>query len=871
MAELSFDVRSQGLLERSGELAALDAALLAAADGHGRVVLVYGEAGIGKSALVRQFCEDAPPDTRVLWGQCEALFTPRPLGPLLDIAHTLGGALARAIEADGKPYEVAVALERELAGGAPTILVLEDIHLADEATLDVLRLVGRSVGRLNAMIVGTYREDAVGRWHPLRLVLGEVAASTSIDRVRLPRLSSDAVDVMATAHGSISGGLYRATGGNPFFVTEVLASGDERIPETVRDAVLGRAARLTPAGRRLVDAIAVARPQGELWLLEALAPDDIDALEETIASGIVTPDVAIRHELARIALEESIVPTRRAMLHRRALELLADPPDRPADPARLAHHADAVDSASVVLDFAPRAAARASRVGAHREAATHYARALRFAAQASPEVRAGLFAGRAGETFLIADFDAAAADQREALRCYEQLGDRSAQGTALCFLAQVLWQSGHLSEGLDAVSQALGLLEESPGSELVIGYCVMSCLRLAAEDPEDAMSWARRAEELAGRLGDDAGRAAARRAIGWVEYVAGSEDGLRKLVESVDTASSGGHDLAATESCVMITRTAGRRREYDVAERYLDAGLEHCRLGDYDVYRYYLLAWRSRLLFARGDWTAAEQVAQICLADPCPFARVHALISLGGIRARRGDSDVWEPLDEALSLAVARHELQWISPVAVARAEAAWLEGRPADAIAETDAAYAEGAAGTWWEAGLAYWRWRAGAGGAVPRDGEEPYRLEMAGDPAGARDRWLALGSPYEAALALVGVDTDDETSLRTAHGEFQLLGASPAMRLATGRLREIGARGVPRGPQTTTRANPANLTRRELEVLELVTHGLRNADIAERLVVADRTVDHHVSAILRKLDVSSRAEATFEAARRGIFAAQK
>jgi DNA-binding CsgD family transcriptional regulator/tetratricopeptide (TPR) repeat protein len=833
--------------------------------GCGRLAVVYGEAGIGKTTLLRRFSEDVSSSARLLWGRCDELFTPSPLGPLFDMAGAVGGRLADVLQAGGTPHEVAAVLARTLTAEAPTIVVLEDVHLADEATLDVLRILGGRANELPALIIATYRDDALDRWHPLRLVLGDVAAAAPIARLRLPRLSPEAVAQMAAEHGVFGEELYRKTAGNPFFVTEVLASDDGQIPETVRDAVLGRAAGLSAGARRLVDAVAVARPDSELWLLRKLALEDIECLEEAVASGIlvsVAAAVSFRHELARLAVEESIPAHRREELHRQALELLAEPPGGGPDPARLAHHAAAVGDGELVLRFAPLAAAQASALGAHREASVHYRRALQFDALAPLEARASLSARCAQESFLVLQFPEAVAAQRQALDCFEQLGDRCRQGSTLTFLAQLLWNTGSLREALVAVTRGLALLEDAPGPELVGAYCQMARLQLAAEDPEAALGWADRATLLAERLDDGEGRIEALQTVGWVEFFTGTAGGLEKLVASLELATSAGVDWLATTACVIIVRTAGRRREYAIAEQYLRVGLELCSLGDYDVWRYYLLSWESRFLLARGDWSRAAQVAQVCLADPCPFARIHALIALGTLRARRGDPDVWGPLDDALALAQPRDELQWLAPVAIARAEAAWLEGRTEDAIAETELARAR-AEGTSWAAGLSYWRWRAGVREQISDAGEEQYRLEMAGEWAAASKRWRAIGCPYEAAFALLD---GDEAGLLEALGELRGLGALPAVKLISARLRDAGVRGVPRGPRRETRTNPAGLTPRELEVLALLSDGLRNAQIAQRLIVSEKTVDHHVSAILRKLDVHSRGDASAKAERLGL-----
>jgi DNA-binding CsgD family transcriptional regulator len=391
----------------------------------------------------------------------------------------------------------------------------------------------------------------------------------------------------------------------------------------------------------------------------------------------------------------------------------------------------------------------------------------------------------------------------------------------------------------------------------------MARLEIAAERLDVAANWARQARALAARLGDPTAELSALQTQGWVEYVAGVPGGLQKLLESLETAKRAGDIPSAVISEVIIVRTACRRREYALAKEHIDSGLQLCALGDFDVFRFYLVSWRSKVLLAEGRLSEAAEVAKVCLSMSCPFTRIHALQALGLIRARRGDPGAWEPLDEALELARPRRELQWIAPVAAARAEAAWLEGRSSDAIAETELADIS-ATGTWWEAALALWRWRAGAEPEAGAAGEEAYQLEMAGDWAAAAAHWQAAPCPYSAALATLS--GDDPEAVRAAHDVLQRLGAAPAVRIAAARLRELGERGIPRGPRKATLANPAQLTAREVEVLGLVAQGLRNGDIAARLFISEKTVDHHVSAILRKLGAANRAQAAHEAARLGI-----
>ena len=855
-----------GLLERSDQLAALANVFTAVTEtGSGRMALVSGEAGIGKTSLVRRFCDQADDSVRVLWGACDVLFTPRPLGPLLDIADITGGDLADVVQRGAVPYEVAAGVARVLDRRPGTVLVLEDVHAADEATLDVLRLLARRLHGLPALVIATYRDVGLDRWHPLRIVLGEIAATSRVERLRLAALSPDAVAQLAAPRGAVAEELYIKTAGNPFFVTEALAAADEEIPASVRDAVLGRAARLSPGARLLLDAIAVAGSQAELWLMDALASEGAQHLEEAVGSGIVvarTRAVAFSHELARLAIEESIPVQRRLELHRAALAALESPPEGAPDPARLAHHAQAAGDAGSVLRFAPLAAAEASRLGAHREAAIHYGQALVHADLVPLDTRAALYSGRAGELFLTVQFEEAIAAEEQALRSFQELGNRSGHGDGLSFLAQLRWQVGSLPEAITTAQSALDLLEGFPGPELVSAQVMMAALMLAAEDPASAMAYARRGEELADQLGDPRSRILAMQLVGWVEYFTGVPGGMQKLARALDLAEAAGFEDLVAMTYVIVVRTACRLREYASAAPYVRAGLDYCSTRDYDVWRYYLLSWQSKIQLANGRWTEAAETALICLGEHCPFARIHALVALGLVRARRGDPDAWAPLDEALSLAEPRGELQWIAPVAIARAEAAWLEGRNEAAIAETEPVYEDARRlDASWLAGLAYWRWRAGADEPVPSVGEEPYRLEMAGDWAGASERWGEMGCPYEAALALI--DADDETVLHRAHGELRGLGGQPAAGMVARRLRERGSRGVRRGPRAATMANPANLTPRELEVLTLVAKGLHNAEIAARLFLAEKTVAHHVSAVLHKLGVPNRVQAATEAAR--------
>jgi DNA-binding CsgD family transcriptional regulator len=861
------------LLERDESMSTLNAALEGVRSGSGgRLLFVAGEAGVGKTALLRTFCEAHGRPVRVLWGACEPLLTPRPLGPIVDIAEATGGELKELMDGSARPYEIAAALVGELQGRAPTVVVLEDVHWADEATLDVITLLAARIAAAHALVLASYRDDEIDRSPQLRFVLGELARRPG--RVKLTPLSKPAVAGLAEPYGLDAGELYFGTGGNPFFVTEVLAAGGARIPETARDAVLARAARLSAPARRVLEAVAIVPGQAELWLLTALATDLDERLDECLTSGMLRAGrahVAFRHELARLAIEDAMAPHRRLALHRAAIAALVAAGGEEPDCARLAHHAEAAGDAEGVLRWAPPAAERAAMSGAHREAAAQWGRALRFAGDLTVDARAELLERRADECWLTDQFDAAIEVQEQALDCRRQLVDRAGEGDALRKLSRLMFFVGRAGEGEALAIEAVKVLEGlKPGHELAMAYANVSQRRMVMDDTEGAVGWGVSALELARRLGDTEATVYALTNVGAAEFRTGSERGKNELLQALELARQHNLEDYAGRAFFTIVRCAIHERRLGLADEHLEPGLRYCSERGLDTWRLYLVAARADLELVRGHWDLASDAAALVLRDPrsATFARGWALTVLGLVRARRGDPQALAPLTEELALAQPTEEADRIAAVAAARAEVAWLAGDHEAVVRETDVALqlAIRYRVAWRIGELAYWRRQVGVQDELPiATIAEPYRLSLAGEWVQAAEMWRALGCPYEAALALA--DSDGEADVRRAWEELRRLGARPAEAIVARRLRERGVRGVPRGPRRRTRDNPAGLTPRELEVLALLAEGLRNAQIAERLIVSAKTVDHHVSAVLRKLEVRTRGEASSAAMRLGLL----
>jgi DNA-binding CsgD family transcriptional regulator/tetratricopeptide (TPR) repeat protein len=871
-------VDAGGLYERSGQLGALDGSLKEVKrHARGRVLLVQGEAGVGKTALLQRFCGDLGPRIRVLWAACDPLFTPRPLGPLLDIARATGGELDERVERGDKPHDVADALIRELEGSLPTVLVLEDLHWADAATLDVARLVARRVDEATVLFVASFRDEELGPTHPLRIILGELPRDETVERLDLSGLSAEAVAALAAAKGVDPVELYHRTSGNPFFVTEALAAGTEEVPHTVRDAVLARASRLSPPARALLDAAATVPERAELWLLEALVGGTVGDIGECLSSGMLVADgdrIGFRHELALLAIEAALTPDRRRDLHRSALETLTEREGLAPDLARLAHHADAAGDTKAVLRLAPAAAEHARSVGARREALHQYERALRFADAVAPEERAELLERYADEAYVVDMREEAIGALDEAVAIRKAAGDVIRQGEDLILRTRTIACIEHGDSIVGLIEEAIEVLEQAPpGGALARAYGLRAGDAAARDRPDDALAWGTKAINVAESAGDVQALVYSLNTVGCAELILGAAGGAEKLERSIALAKE--HDLPveAGRGYLNLVAVLGEtRREWATVQADLDAGIVYCRERGLEAWLDCLVGSRVEAELHAGRWVDATETATSLLAGRRPTLvlepKFAGLVVLALVRARRGDPDVWPLLDEASELIGEASELQLVGRLATARAEAAWLDGRREGVSVETAAALELALAGyePYRLGELAVWRRRAGITDEIPGEIAEPYAAELAGEHRRAAELWEALGAPYEAMMALAMAE--DEESLRHAHEGLRELGAAQAEAIVARRLRERGAKGLPRGPRASTSANPAGLTARETEVLGLVAEGLRNADIAERLFLSEKTVGHHVSAILRKLDVRTRGEASAEALRLGILA---
>ncbi len=854
------------LLERASFLRTLDEYVGEARGGDGRLVLVSGEAGMGKTALLEEF-QRRSTGTRWLWGACDGLLTPRPLGPLFDIAAQAGGELDDLCQQDAPRDRLFTAFLAELSSrAAVTVAVIEDVHWADEATLDLLSFAGRRLSRTRSLLVATYRDDELADDHPLRIVLGDLATQRATRRMRLPPLSKEAVGALAGERGVDVGELYRVTGGNPFYVSEIVAAGSA-VPPNVRDVVAARLARLGPGSRRAVEAAAVIGARIDLALLGSEAEDS--SVDECLATGILLADesgVRFRHELVRMAVEAGIPPHRRTELHIRLLAALEERGG--ADPAMLAHHAEGAGDEKAVLRHAPEAARRSAALGAHREAAAQYERALRFASRLDPPGMASLQEGLAGEYSLLDRWEESEVTLRAALELRRQLGDTLSVGEDLRRLSGTLWRLCRGEEENQAAEEAVRILAAlPPGRELAWAYAGLGALHSGEGRIDEGLDLLGRARALGEVLHEPDVVSYALNQEG-MTLVQGGRDGTGLIARALELARSA--DLHQLEGFAYtnLHEAAARLNLFTAAGRYYAEGQAYCEEHELGVYSVCLQGWRAATLSLLGQWDEAADMSAALLDGPgvSPVNRLNPLRVLGVVRGRRGEAGAWELLDEAMELAEENREPLWIVAVRTARAELRWISGQSDLAAAEAREGYECGLGRTepWVFGSVAIWLSRLQQPLGEVTGLPEPFTLEMAGDWQGAAEAWERLGRPYDAALARLG--SPDEAALRQALGALDGLGASAVAAAARRRMKALGIKAIPRGPRPATRAAPGGLTAREREVLALVVQGLPDREISRQLFISERTVHHHVSAVLAKIGVTSRTAAAREASRIGI-----
>ena len=837
------------LLERDHPLHVLCDRARRAVDGRGSMVLVAGEAGIGKTVLLREFVEQAP--VPVLWGMCDPLSTPRPLGPLRDVAGEIGTAVTAVLREAVAQHEIFAAV-LEALGDRSRAFVIEDLHWGDEATLDLVRFLARRIATLPLLLVLSYR-DTIGSAHPLSPVLGDLVCAPDSRRLQLTPLSRAAVAELVGGHGLDAAGVHARTAGNPFFVSQILAQPDSPLPETVRDAVVARTGALAPPVRRALELLSCA-PDGVSGALLGALDVPQATVEELATTGLLDRrgnGVAFRHEIARSVVLAAVPLGAERLLHAAMIEALEE---IGGDASVLAHHAAAVPDVPRILRYAPAAAAEAARSGAHREAVAFYELALRHGDDEAG--RATLLELLATELYLTDRLEDAIARRTQALQLRRDLDDVVAVGACHRVISSFEWYAADRAASERQDEAALAILAGA-GDPRELGYALANRAFLAAQrgDAEQAEQAGGDAQRIAVELGDDALRNMASIGMAVTRLRRGDLQGRVELLAVQDAGLRLRLDELATAPMSNLAYLDVEQGRFAEAEAVLADALRVSKERGVPVCSMWQQSVRARLRLLQGRWPEAEQDArEVLAAGHLPLGRLWSHLVLGLLASRR-DAPAENPhLDDLWRIAVRLDVPDKVAPVAAALAEQAWITRRPDPRLEEPLAAgLFSPADGQPAPDLLCRWARRLAEAGVQ--------RLVVQPPPVASP---VPEQLPYERALELWDVGTAE--ALLAALALLDELDARAVAALVRGRLRDLGVTKFPRGRSPATRANLAGLTGRQLDVLALLVDGLSNAEIAERLVISRKTADHHVSAILGKLDARSRGEAVAAARRLGL-----
>lgn len=870
------------LLERDNELQTLETAFQAVAGSGGRLVLVCGEAGIGKSSLIARFTEGLAAPCRLAWGYCDPLTTPRPLGPVRDIAaEVLGPEQGESEEA--RYFE---GLVQGIAGvGRPVVLVIEDLHWADDRSLDWLKFVGRRIAMLPLLLICSFRDDEVDATHPLRAALGQIPAARKAQLTLTP-LSLEAIRQMA-GHTALSAErLMEITTGNPFFLTEVISQPDlplpgdpaphseaaRMVPHSVADALNARLDRMPVDVVRLLEEASCwpgAVPQALLVGLGAVDTpvDTPGALAHAIRHRLLIATdgrLSFRHELARLAVYNRMVAPQRAAVHARFLAALTARNDKAALDM-IVHHAEGAGDKAALLRHAPRAADAAAALGAHREAAEYLARAVRLTDGLPPAEAAEIherWAYEAGLSMAV-DTEVIAARQK-AVPLWRAAGCAERVGENLRWLSRLHWYRGEAEEAQRYIEEAIGLLER--GSAFAAkgkAYALRAQFFMLKDRMAEAVTWGQRALTMADQVDDAELRVHALNTIGTARLFRGDTGGEALLRESLALSRAHGFHEQAARVYTNLSECLIELRALDRAEALLEEGIAFDAAHDLDAWTYYLVGRKAQLRFEQDRYDEAATIARDVLDrdNQTLLMKMPSMIILARTGLRMGEASAAERLAEALEAAGRIGEPQYLVPLRVAEIEHAVLSGTPE-----------AGRAAQGWLQQLApdllsprkrgealFWARLAGLDGGASdlRDLPSGFGLFLSGQPRAAAVAFEQDASAYLAAWALVAAGAPDD--LRTADALFRKAGALAARRCLRARASGSAAADLgrlERGPYRAARKHPYGLTGKEQIVLRRLVDGQSNATIALHLGRSRRTVENHVSSILSKLQARNRVD---------------
>ena len=865
------------IIERDNAIAILNKLAVNSATGHGQIALVRGEAGIGKTTLLQYFISQNNNRYQYYWGGCEALLTPRVLGPLHDMSSAFSLDVLKVLDSDASITKLLKLVLRELTSlSRPAVLIFEDAHWADKATLDFLKCLGRRITAVSALLIISYRQDETGLRHPLTNLLGEFPQSDTT-RIDLEPLTHEGTQQMAGSASDNAAHLHTITKGNPFFITELLAVsdiGDEQVPASIQEAIAARLNRLTLEEQSFLEALSVIPSSIEQPLIRQLFPNNADDLlisceEKHLLETDNNNNLRFRHELFRLSTKSRTSSLWQKNTHKKITEaLILDSCDKHIE--QITYHAYRARDAHLVLEYAPKAANIASQAGAHGEAATHLASALEFDSEASPELKASLYESWSYEAALIEIDDKVISARHRALAIWREMDRPAKVGENLHWLSRLYRYQGQTAKANQYADKAIRVLESTDDySQQAMAYSLKSQLYMLDSHMEDAISWGNKALEFEtkGNRNPEV-RIHALNNVGTAMAFSDDLAGLDVLRESLRLALKHNFQEHAARAYTNMSDYAVGCRDFELAEKTINEGIEFDSNHDLDSWTYYLVGLHAQLRMKQGRLEEAETISQsvLKLEQLTLLMKLPALLVLARVQTRLGRPEAKDSLGKAMKDAISTSEAQYLLPARLSLVEAAWLSGQHEIANIHIDALLSDDISftGNWRDCEFALWLHRYKIkNNIMPVDRlPAPYQMEIRGENKAAALAWESIGSPFPAALALLTAPASEDSVEHTKYAIKLLenMQATGALKRASEIAAESGFRYNAHlqrsGRKNQSRQHPLGLTVKEQEILPWVIKGLSNREISERFSRSERTIENHIASIFRKLNVHSRLE---------------
>ena len=862
------------LVEREEFLTLLKTQFQKIETGEGHCVFVSGEAGIGKTSLVKVFCREQKGNCNIYNGACDALFTPRPLAPLYDIMWQVNKDFSPGNHNIEERTELFAAFFRELSNQPENkLIVFEDIHWADEATLDFIKFFARRISQLPCLFVLTYRNDENSFGAAIRNILGQLPPD-SFTRLHLTTLSREAVSKMALDKGYNGEDVYSISGGNPFYVNEILASYSPGVPDNIKDAILSVYDQ-QEQGTKNAWQICSVIPEGlEINRFAKVKSSWDEGMDHCFALKIIivkNDRIIFKHELYRRTIEESLPPFKRITLNKKILELFLASFEEENEIERIVQYAKNANENKLVVKYAPIAARQAASVGAHIEASKLFLTAIEYSEGIDEDRLVEFYEAYAYECYLTNQVKNAIVYQEKALGIWQKKDQIEQTGNSLRLLSRLWWFDGNSEEAEKYGNQAIEIFQTQSSSKAkAMAFSNMSQLKMFSEQIAECIAWGNKAIEIARAIKDDETLCHALNNVGASQWkVQGSrETGKLYLMESLDIALKNSFHEHVARAYSNIIYSCVEFKEYDLAKEFLEKGIIYCEERDLDSSKNYKRYLKSRIFLETGNWNEAVAVAENLLQNPeLPGSiKIGCLTIMATVKIRRGESSALSYLNQAKKLAFKTKEHQRIIPVMIASLEYEWLTLKTITTeeelqlcmllIQKVDNIFLNGA--------ICFWLKKARNYENTVVELGEPYQLLQSQNIDMAARFWEQAGCPFERAFALF---EGNEEQKKEALFIFQQLDAHAVAEKIKMEMRADGIKKIPRGLRESTKTNPAQLTNRELDVLQLLQKGNQNKEIAGALFISPKTADHHISSILFKLDVNSRSKAVTEAIRLGIL----